>query len=414
MGTSLVLRDGTWLGAYGEVREFWQNVTDNEGGGKILPAYDRFANADIKVVASTDGGETLGVSSTVTDWHLPIASMLKSVTAGRPTLATDMSDGPFGGRVYVVWPDARREHVDVFFSYSTDQGRSWSRPIVVNDAWRDEAGEFRDHFMPTIAVNPSGIVGVAWYDRRQETDNLGWTLRFAASLDGGETFSPSTAVSGITTHFDERAKELAAGVVLPGSVSRPARLDVWLSRFFYTGGDYAGVAASQDGTFYPYGIGNRAGLHRAFTAAMRVNGVACRFGFPDLESMTDIGSRVTLQVAHTEYDVRAHTVDVTVRLRNVSTVVVNGPLLLRITGPRSELGDPSPTNADRSSPSGGAVWDFSDVLPGSGLKPGEVTKPKSLQFSIRNPRPRYRNERPRFGLVSFETALLSPRSKGGP
>jgi hypothetical protein len=49
--------------------------------------------------------------------------------------------------------------------------------------------------MPTVAVNRDGVVGVAWYDRRDNPDNLGWWVRFRASRDGGETFLPSARVS---------------------------------------------------------------------------------------------------------------------------------------------------------------------------------------------------------------------------
>jgi hypothetical protein len=33
----------------------------------------------------------------------------------------------------------------------------------------------------------AGVVVVAWYDRRESSDNMGWRIRAAASLDGGVT-----------------------------------------------------------------------------------------------------------------------------------------------------------------------------------------------------------------------------------
>ena len=49
--------------------------------------------------------------------------------------------------------------------------------------------------MATVAVNRDGVVGVLWYDRREANDNLAYHARFAASFDGGLTFSPSVRVS---------------------------------------------------------------------------------------------------------------------------------------------------------------------------------------------------------------------------
>jgi hypothetical protein len=49
--------------------------------------------------------------------------------------------------------------------------------------------------MPAIAVNNDGVVAVAWYDRRDNPDNLGYFERLSASLDGGVTWLPSIRVS---------------------------------------------------------------------------------------------------------------------------------------------------------------------------------------------------------------------------
>src|SRR5690606_7441422 len=44
-------------------------------------------------------------------------------------------------------------------------------------------------------VNAQGHVGVAWYDRREDPARRCWKQYFAASLDGGVTFTPNVAVS---------------------------------------------------------------------------------------------------------------------------------------------------------------------------------------------------------------------------
>src|SRR5207253_3154623 len=90
-------------------------------------------------------------------------------TSGVPSIAADPGSKPFKDRVYAVWPDGRSGRQEILLSYSTDQGKTWSRPIVVNDD-RPKGPTRPDHLMPTIAVNRDGVVGVAWYDRRDNPD----------------------------------------------------------------------------------------------------------------------------------------------------------------------------------------------------------------------------------------------------
>jgi hypothetical protein len=56
---------------------------------------------------------------------------------------------------------------------STDNGSTWSAPIVLND---DPGGQYKTQWMPSLSVNynpfgfaPGGKVTVSWYDRRQAT-----------------------------------------------------------------------------------------------------------------------------------------------------------------------------------------------------------------------------------------------------
>src|SRR5207248_2638620 len=115
--------------------------------------------------------------------------------SGVPSLAVDTTNGTFKDRLYAVWSDARSGRFEIYLSYSADKGKTWSRPRIVND---DRPNSARlagpDHARPVVAVNRFGIIGVAWDDRRDTTDNLGWYERFSASLDGGETWQPSTRV----------------------------------------------------------------------------------------------------------------------------------------------------------------------------------------------------------------------------
>jgi hypothetical protein len=167
-------------------------------------------------------------------------------------LAVDRSGGPFQGRLYAVWPDARFDRrTQILLASSSDEGRTWSAPRVVSDDGpASSTGDRPNHFMPMVAVNRTGIVAVSWYDRRDNPDNLGYWPRFSASLDGGATWLPSVRVS------------TSANLVRDDKETR------------FNSGDTAGLAADAAGTFHLVWIDNRTGTHQAWTASVTVRGVA--------------------------------------------------------------------------------------------------------------------------------------------
>jgi hypothetical protein len=199
-------------------------------------------NAVLNVFASNDGGKTFGIAGKIGDayydWRAAQLSM--------PALAIDRSRGPFRDRLYAVWPDARFERrTQILFSESTDRGRTWTAPTVVNDdAKTDRTNSEANHFMPVVAVNRDGVVGVSWYDRRDNPDNLGYYVRFAASEDGGRTWLPSVRVSTAAHVSGEDTRK--------------------------NSGDTAGLAADADGVFHPVWIDNRTGIPQMWTTTVKV------------------------------------------------------------------------------------------------------------------------------------------------
>jgi hypothetical protein len=62
---------------------------------------------------------------------------------------------------------------DIYYTRSTDNGSTWSTPILLNDP---ETNQYQSHWMPSLSVNysPGAFsqpqdVTVSWYDRRQAT-----------------------------------------------------------------------------------------------------------------------------------------------------------------------------------------------------------------------------------------------------
>ena len=71
---------------------------------------------------------------------------------------------PADGTLYAAWQDSRftgGTHDAIVLARSTDGGNTWSAPVRVN------ADPAVPAFTPTLAVLPSGLVGVMYYDFRQ-------------------------------------------------------------------------------------------------------------------------------------------------------------------------------------------------------------------------------------------------------
>ncbi len=104
----------------------------------------------------------------------------------------------------VLWA-AHKDTGHIVVSYSADLGKSWSTPIRVTPEPEetDTGGEAR----PKIAFGPGGEIYVTW--TRKMTTPYSGEIRFARSLDGGQTFLAPLTVhhnrDDITHRFDVMA-----------------------------------------------------------------------------------------------------------------------------------------------------------------------------------------------------------------
>jgi hypothetical protein len=201
-------------------------------------------------VSSDDGGATFR-SDRIAAFTFPRNFVFSGIT---PSLAADATHGPYRDRVYAAWTDSRSGRGRIMLSYSEDKGRAWSPPKEISDGPRSAAEDNPGDFTPTLAVNQDGVVGVTWYDRREKGIGWGSRVRFTASLDGGATFLPSVAVS------EQVNKPAPPGA--PPSVAGAAEPERW--RFI--GGDTAGLAADQEGTFHAVWVDNRTGVSQVWSA----------------------------------------------------------------------------------------------------------------------------------------------------
>ena len=126
-----------------------------------------------------------------------------------PVIAAD----PKGAALYVAWnQDATTptEKSTIYFTSSTDKGKTWSQPFHLVDA---NARSIADSYEAGMSVAPDGRIDVTWNDFRNDLDHhtsvfaSGMTVapnstveRFydiygTSSSDGGRTWTPNYRVS---------------------------------------------------------------------------------------------------------------------------------------------------------------------------------------------------------------------------
>jgi hypothetical protein len=415
VGPSVVLSDGTVVISYGAM--------DMEGFGIVKRGAG--PTGIVGVVTSSDGGATWNKEVIVADVH----AHSYSPTNNLATVAADITNGPFKDRLYVAWNDDRTGRALINVAYSSDKGKTWSIPVAIREVEaRPGEGKGPDDFMPTLAVNRDGVVGLTWYDRRDNSDNLGWTVRFAASLDGGDTWIPSVKVSEVP--YDPMrssivelwaltggggVKGMAGGGLGNREVGRNATLNssIFLDRSPFLGGDYAGLAPSADGAFHPVWIDNRDGVSQMWTTRVRVDGKAVVNGGPNLSTFVDVTRRVTLELVNLAYDRRSSTVTGYAYIRNESSDTIDGPIKARVLELTSGVGTPRLVGGIENSMTGtGAVLDFTPLVSDSRLLPGGQTGLLKISVRLANPKPLAPESRgaPSTNFVYLRTKVLAARA----
>ena len=99
----------------------------------------------------------------------------------KPYIVADNSHGPYAGNLYIGWTRWMLTDSRMMFVRSTDSGKTWSKPIEIDDVRglpRDDNGALEGF---AGVVGPDSTLYAAWAD--------GNHLRFAVSADGGASFS---------------------------------------------------------------------------------------------------------------------------------------------------------------------------------------------------------------------------------
>lgn len=108
--------------------------------------------------------------------------------------------GPAGGpngTLHVVYEDkvnqpATAADRDIYYQQSTDQGRTWSTPKMLND---DNPADFAVQITPNIDVTPEGRVDAVWWDFRDDRGQIATDVYYTHSMDNGGTWSKNVRLT---------------------------------------------------------------------------------------------------------------------------------------------------------------------------------------------------------------------------
>ena len=107
-----------------------------------------------------------------------------------PFIAADNSYGQYRGRLYLVYanntPVGNGNKPDIFCRYSTDQGATWSSPVVIND---DPNTTANHQWMPAIWCDKeTGRLYAKWFDTRNVPSSDSAEVYASYSDNGGVTW----------------------------------------------------------------------------------------------------------------------------------------------------------------------------------------------------------------------------------
>jgi hypothetical protein len=121
-----------------------------------------------------------------------------------PFIAADNSQGPFRGRLYLVYasnnPPGDGNKPDIYCRFSNDHGASWSAPVTVND---DPNSQLHNQWHPAIWCDKeTGRLYVHWMDTRDTPAGDSAMIYATYSDNGGAGFVPNQRISTAKMKID--------------------------------------------------------------------------------------------------------------------------------------------------------------------------------------------------------------------
>ncbi|HKP02321.1 MAG TPA: hypothetical protein VJU77_03080 [Chthoniobacterales bacterium] len=167
-----------FLGGFNpNAQTFWCLRSSDAKNSKVVPTFDQVTQVDL--------GGVLDINRFIN----PVGIV------GQSFLAIDHSGGSTNNNIYMVASVTFGNTVhasDVMFAKSTDGGQTFSAPRRINT---NPANPNKWHWFGTMAVAPNGRIDVVWLDSRNAANDTDSQLFYSYSSDGGDTWSPDIAVS---------------------------------------------------------------------------------------------------------------------------------------------------------------------------------------------------------------------------
>lgn len=113
---------------------------------------------------------------------------------GQAWIDVDVSEGPSSGYVYVlaaVDPYGSGDPGEIMFARSTNGGISFEDPVKIND----DVSMNNHQWFGTMSVSPNGRIDVIWLDTRDNPGTYLSSLYYSYSTDQGETWSANNRIS---------------------------------------------------------------------------------------------------------------------------------------------------------------------------------------------------------------------------
>ena len=163
--------------------QFWCLRSTNAKNGAVTPSFDQ--STAVNLGGRIDYMDTINPEGLI----------------GQVFLAVDRSGTSTNNNVYMmasVLPTGFNTGSDVMFVRSTNGGQTFSAPKRVND---DPVNHSKWHWMGTLSVAPNGRIDSIWFDTRNAANNTDSQLFYSYSTDAGTTWSPNVAVSNAFNPF---------------------------------------------------------------------------------------------------------------------------------------------------------------------------------------------------------------------
>jgi hypothetical protein len=157
--------------------QFWCIRSTNAKNASVTPSFDQ--STVVNLGGNIDASDFINPAGLV----------------GQVFLTVDRSGTSTNNNVYMlasVQPTGFIDGSDVMFVRSTNGGQTFSAPRRIND---DPINHTKWHWFGTLSVAPNGRIDAVWLDTRNAANNSDSQLFYSFSTDAGNTWSANVAVS---------------------------------------------------------------------------------------------------------------------------------------------------------------------------------------------------------------------------